>query len=123
MIHTKRLYHFDFDENDALVERTVDEVYDYFERFSALVLCTAFCVNGHLWVNDSFNEDGLQEYAVIRVDAITDKEIIGTQINSVTVTWAIQKKNLRIYLAAPSGEMNEPVRLKRGHGKRCPLCA
>lgn len=41
-------------------------------------LCTGFSLQGLLFLNDSFSEDGAQEYAVVRD---------GRQIESLTVSW------------------------------------
>lgn len=44
------------------------------------VLCAGFRHAGYLWLNDSFSEDGAQEYGVI-------KEETGEQVESITVSW------------------------------------
>ena len=41
-------------------------------------LCTGFALQEILFLNDSFSEDGTQEYAVVRA---------GRQIESLTVSW------------------------------------
>lgn len=41
-------------------------------------LCTGFSLEGLLFLNDSFSEDGAQEYAVVRD---------GRQVESLTVSW------------------------------------
>lgn len=43
-------------------------------------LCTGFRCNGLLWLNDSFSEDSIQEYAVVRESDMA-------QIESITVGW------------------------------------
>lgn len=48
-------------------------------------LCTGFRCNGFVWINDSFTEDSIQEYGVVR-------ECDGVQIESVTVDWCTPEK-------------------------------
>lgn len=48
-------------------------------------LCQGFEVDGILWLNDAFGEDGAQEYAVVRRSD-------GVQLESITVSWCDRAK-------------------------------
>lgn len=122
--HNKRIWSIDINEDGTLTERTVDYVMEFFTEYSAMVGCTAFYVNGHLWVNNSISENGFQEYAVIKVEKVEAGFVIGNQIESITIQWALRTPDLmREFIAAPEPDYQLPVRLALGHGKRCALCA
>lgn len=46
--------------------------------------CTAFELQGYLWLNDSTSPDGAQEYAVLKKDGPEGKPV---QIESITFGW------------------------------------
>jgi hypothetical protein len=70
MIHASR--RFPLVEVDR-VGQVVDDV-----KKCTWTLCTGFSFQGLLFLNESFSEDGAQEYAVVRD---------GQQIASLTVAW------------------------------------
>src|SRR5512145_3001867 len=70
MIHHHRVFGVTvIDDLAALVEQLTDRTW---------TLCTCFAYQGLLLANDSFSEDGAQEYAVYKD---------GRQIESLTVSW------------------------------------
>ena len=70
MIHESRRFHL-------VVVDSVGQLVDDFKKYT-WTLCTGFSLQGFLFLNDSFSEDGAQEYAVVRD---------GQQIESITVSW------------------------------------
>jgi hypothetical protein len=86
-----------------------------------MTLCTGFRLGDTLWLNDSFSEDGAQEYAVLRN---------GRQIESITVSWCKPDRLLdsiaQFHEGRAEGIDFGPVALRletpEAHG-RCPLCA
>jgi hypothetical protein len=69
MIHAHRRFH--------LVEvESVGQLVEDFKQYT-WTLCTGFSFQGLLFLNDSFSEDGAQEYAVVRGER---------QIESLTVS-------------------------------------
>lgn len=90
------------------------------------VLCTGFRHDGYLWLNDSFSEDGAQEYGVI-------KEETGEQVESITVSWCSLEELTKYIRAISAGDYDDQawnswinlemqVQAPEQHG-RCPLCA
>src|SRR5437016_8877000 len=61
-------------------------------------LCTCFAYQGLLLVNDSFSEDGAQEYAVYKE---------ARQIESLTVSWMAQERLQEVIEALLRGEYTE----------------
>jgi hypothetical protein len=89
-------------------------------------LCSGFRYGGYLFLNDSFSEDGAQEYGVI-------KEATGKQIESITFSWCNHEEALRLIRDIAQGdydseEWNSGINLaaqiqsSEQHGT-CPLCA
>lgn len=58
---------------------TADELADKLTEMT-WTLCSGFRFGGHLFLNDSLNEDGAQEYGIVR-------EATGEQIETVTFSW------------------------------------
>ena len=81
-------------------------------------LCTGFSVQGLLFLNESFSEDGVQEYAVVRD---------GQQIESMTVSWMSRAElhNTIDVLLQGSDVDYGPVSplIDEVEDHRCPLCA
>jgi hypothetical protein len=67
-------YNQQFGEYDVA---SIDELVENFTQYT-WTLCTAFALQDLIFFNDSFSEDGAQEYAVVRA---------GQQIESITVSW------------------------------------
>jgi hypothetical protein len=65
----------------------IDDLAEFVEQLSehTWTLCTCFAYQGLVLANDSFSEDGAQEYAVYKD---------GRQIESLTVSW-MTRENLR----------------------------
>jgi hypothetical protein len=70
MIHHQRTF-------GVITVQSVGELVDNLTEHT-WTLCTGFSFEGLLFLNDSFSEDGAQEYAVVRN---------GRQIESLTVSW------------------------------------
>jgi len=81
-------------------------------------LCTCFAYQGLLLANDSFSEDGAQEYAVYK-DA--------RQVESLTVSWMTQERLREVIEALLRGEYTEygpvaPLHTEPASEHRCSLC-
>jgi len=74
MMHNNRRFHIKNIETAVELAEQLTGAY-------AWTLCTGFELHGLLFLNDSFTEDSLQEYAVIRA---------GRQVESVTFSWCDQ---------------------------------
>lgn len=79
MIHTNRPF-------SATEVATAEELAEKLTKHS-WTLCTGFRFSGHLFLNDSFSEDGAAEYAVIR-------ESDGVQVESITFGWCSEEQAL-----------------------------
>jgi len=77
MVHDKRKY-------KVKKYDTVDLLMDDFERCTTWCLCNGFEAEGVILLNDSFSEDGAQEYAVI---IPSQDRTSGTQVDSITASW------------------------------------
>ncbi len=116
MIHTKRVYQFAEEVTDiaSLAESLTEQTW---------TLCTAFKLVTSpdapplFFLNDSFSEDGAQEYAVIRN---------GRQIESITFSWCSQTQayNTIDSLVQGDGEDYGAVepRLEPADTHLCVLC-
>lgn len=93
---------------------------------STWTLCTAFELQGYLFINDATCEDGAQEYAVIK------RQADGTflQVESITFSWCTYENALEHIRRAISGEddandfaapVNPRLETAQEHG-RCRLC-
>ncbi len=98
---------------------------------STFPLCAGFRLHGFLLLNDSFTEDSLQEYAVIKIEKLTSLsgsllKVEGTQVDSITVSWCSQarlKAILRKVLSGDAADMGrETLYLDLNPGHRCGLC-
>ena len=81
-------------------------------------LCTCFAYQGLLLANDSFSEDGAQEYAVYK-DA--------RQVESLTVSWMPQERLQQVIEALLRGEYTEygpvaPLHTEPASEHTCGLC-
>ena len=84
-------------------------------------LCTGFALEHggerYLFLNDSFSEDGAQEYAVLRC---------GRQVESVTFGWCTYERAIEIIRDILAGQVEDlgPTTPRLDHGDtHCPLCA
>jgi hypothetical protein len=71
-------------------------------------LCAGFRLHDFLLLNDSFTEDSLQEYAVIKIEKLTSLsatllKVQGTQVDSITVSWCSQARLKAILRQVLSG--------------------
>src|SRR6266446_6477502 len=81
-------------------------------------LCTCFEYQELLLANDSFSEDGAQEYAVYRE---------GRQIESLTVSWMTHERLQQVIERLLQGDYEEygpvaPLHTERVSEHRCSLC-
>jgi hypothetical protein len=90
-------------------------------------LCTGFEIGDYLFLNDSFSEDGAQEFAAIKKP--TDKGRPFVQVETITFSWCDQPKALDYIRRTMSGEFDDEGRLidrlrldKAEHHGCCPLC-
>jgi hypothetical protein len=81
-------------------------------------LCTAFRLGDILFLNDSFSEDGAQEYTVVRN---------GREIESVTFSWqsrAEAHNTITWLVEGGGGDYGALSPILEGPDEhRCPLCA
>lgn len=80
--------------------------------------CTCFEFQGLLLANDSFSEDGAQEYAVYRE---------ARQIESLTVSWMTRERLQEVIAALLRGEFTEygsvaPLHTEPANEHTCGLC-
>ncbi len=81
-------------------------------------LCTCFAYHGLLLANDSFSEDGAQEYAVYKE---------ARQIETLTVSWMTQERLHKVVEALLRGEYTEygpvaPLHTEPAREHTCSLC-
>ena len=87
-------------------------------------LCSAFETEaGTIWANDSTSPDGLQEFAVLRPEAESWR-----QVETITVSWCTAAKLAGYIGQADAGVFDDnalgrisPDQLERTH-ERCPHC-
>lgn len=100
-----------------------DSPEDLAQRLTSMTwtLCTGFAIEHegerYLFLNDSFSEDGAQEYAVISH---------GRQVESVTFGWCTYDQAIEIIrgILAGLGEDLGATTPRLDHGDTpCPLCA
>jgi hypothetical protein len=81
-------------------------------------LCTGFRLGDLFFLNDSFSEDGAQEYAVIRADR---------QIETITFSWTSQDRALELIEWLVDGGTTDmgPLtpQIDDAQNHRCLLCA
>lgn len=110
MLHEKRVFNV---APVASVEELAEMVTE-----RTCTLCAGFELSGLLFLNDSFSEDGAQEYAVVKD---------GQQVESVTFGWCTRERAEEIIRELLSGELAEDygevrARLDRNIEHRCRLC-
>jgi hypothetical protein len=93
MIHDKRVY-------NVTTAGSVEELAALLTEHT-WTLCTGFELQGYLFLNDSFTEDGAQEYTVVKDDR--------------------QVESIRAVLAGEHVDVG-PLTPHLNHGKTCPLC-
>lgn len=112
MIHHHRTFAVGVVDNlDELVEKLTDRTW---------TLCTCFEYQGLLLANDSFSEDGAQEYAVYKE---------GRQIESLTVSWMTRESLKEVLEGLLTGVYEElqfspiqPLRTEPASEHTCGLC-
>jgi hypothetical protein len=91
--------------------------------------CTAFELQGYLFLNDSTSADGAQEYAVLKRPVAPAGAFF--QIESITFGWCDREKALALVRQVLAGEFDEAdyrravkprLHTPAEHG-RCHLCA
>ena len=92
MIHHHRTFAVGAVDNlDELVKKLTDRTW---------TLCTCFAYQGLLLANDSFSEDGAQEYAVYKK---------GRQIESLTLSWMTRESLKQVIEGLLTGAYEELV--------------
>lgn len=110
VIHAKRRFAVSVVES---AEQLAEKLTEYY-----WTRCTGFQLFGLLFLNDSFSEDGAQEWAVYRA---------GCQLDTVTFSWCSRDRALEIIqnLLKREGEGSSGVLPRTEpadqHGS-CPLC-
>ena len=69
-------------------------------------LCTAFELNGYLFLNDATSEDGAQEYGVVKRP--TEADPVFRQVESITFSWCDLDQARNYIEAAVSGRYDGP---------------
>ena len=112
MIHHQRVFGVTvIDDLAALAEQLTDRTW---------TLCTCFAYQGLLLANDSFSEDGAQEYAVYQD---------GRQIESLTVSWMTRESLREVIEGLLSGAYealafrpHQPLQTEPASEHACALC-
>jgi hypothetical protein len=112
MIHHHRQFGVTvFDSLDQLTQELTDRTW---------TLCTCFAYQGLLLANDSFSEDGAQEYAVYKE---------GRQIESLTVSWMTRESLREVLEGLLTGAYealefrpHHPLQTEPGSAHSCALC-
>lgn len=89
MLHNGRVFGV---SDVATLEVLTEKLSDY-----TWVKCAGLRWNGWLLLNDSFSEDGAQEYAVVR-----ESDMV--QVESLTVSWMSKDELLKIMQDVTSGQ-------------------
>lgn len=118
MVHHKRRFCV---KRVTSVEELVEQLHNH-----TWTLCTGFQIGKYLWLNDSFREDGAQEYAVFMPNDIG----MYIDIESITVSWcSIERlcEHINTCLSGAwdvnrYGEYILHIDSPEEH-RRCPLCA
>ena len=108
---------------------SAEEMIADFEHTRSWTLCSAWRVGDTLYLNDSFSEDGAQEYAVVRIQSDGQQ----AQFESVTFGWMSAEEIARFIRETWNADLARPewhelpilaVRVRVDHGDGvCPLCA
>ena len=112
MIHHHRTFSVVVvDSLDELVQKLIDRTW---------TLCTCFAYHELLLANDSFSEDGAQEYAVYKD---------GRQIESLTVSWMTRESLREVIQGLEEGAYPElafsphhPLQTEPASAHSCALC-
>ncbi len=98
---------------------SIEELTEQLTRYT-WTLCTCFEYQGLLLANDSFSENGAQEYAVYKE---------GRQIESLTVSWMTRERLQEVIEGLVRGAYEElefrpiqPLQTEPASGHRCSLC-
>lgn len=115
MLHKKRVWQV----RDVTAQELADLLVNHTQT-----CCIGFRCAGYLYLNDSFSEDGAQEYGII-------KEATGEQVESITFSWCSQEKAADYIRRITAGEFDNQARASGIDPKtqvqdpkehRCPLC-
>lgn len=88
-------------------------------------LCTGFRHRGYLYLNDSFSENGAQEYAVI-------KESTEQQVETITFSWYAPEGAVQQIWLITTGTFDDQAwdpgidlktQIQPAEGHKCHLCA
>ena len=77
---------------------TPEELADKLTNYT-WTLCTGFKIGNYAFLNDSFSEDGAQEYGVINLQT-------GRQIESITFSWCNYNKALQYIYSILEGHFD-----------------
>ena len=107
MVHPHRVY-------QVTTTASVDELAAIVTEHT-WTLCTAFELDGYLFLNDSFSADGAQEYAVVKD---------GRQVESLTFGWCTRDRAAELIRAVLGGQHvgMRFVSPRLNHGPVCHLC-
>jgi hypothetical protein len=110
MIHLDRTFFVtDVETAEDLAEKLTEQTW---------TLCTGFRLDNLLFLNDSFSEDGAQEYAVIRDNR---------QVESITFSWVNSERALELIIWLMNGGTTDMglfiPHIDTSPSHRCPLCA
>lgn len=120
MVHTKRVYCVGpVASPEELAEKLTRHTW---------TRCTGFELGGYLFLNDSFSEDGAQDYAVLKKP--TTPGSLPCQVESITFGWCDYAQALDYMRRVLAGEYDENGRTvpelsfqaPESHGT-CHLCA
>jgi hypothetical protein len=112
VIHHHRTFAVGVVDNlDELVDKLTDRTW---------TLCSCFAYQALLLANDSFSEDGAQEYAVYKE---------GRQIESLTVSWMTRESLREVITGLLTGAYEalefrpiQPLHTEPASGHACDLC-
>jgi len=118
VIHNKRTYCvYNVDTPEQLTDKL---------KSHSWTCCAGFRLQGYLFLNDSFSEDGASEWAVF-------KEATGKQVESITFGWCDRANTLRYIRESIAGMYDGwaerldggpmPKIEEAGNGHSCILCA
>lgn len=93
MFHQKRFW---WVKNIPTAEELVQELKTY-----TWTRCAGFRWSGYLFLNDSFSEDGAQEYGVVKEFLLTRGEA-RSQVDSITVSWMTPERLMQYLVELPN---------------------
>jgi len=62
-----------------------------------MVLCSGFRLGNIAYLNDSFTEDSVQEYAAILITEEEERTFAGIQFESLTVSWSTKESLIEYF--------------------------